>query len=142
MSQSLLFFRAFQQPVGGGWQVCYCQRLWSQSLLFFRAFQLCKIHYDKVEECVAIPSFIQGISTAYISLYQHGIVYLVAIPSFFQGISTACSQTELERPLLVAIPSFFQGISTGNKDLGESRKEQEVAIPSFFQGISTNNRSL
>ena len=63
MSQSLLFFRAFQQPVGGGWQVCYCQRLWSQSLLFFRAFQLCKIHYDKVEECVAIPSFIQGIST-------------------------------------------------------------------------------
>ncbi len=85
MSQSLLLFRAFQlsqshsslPPYGGE----------SQSLLLFRAFQLLLLYpYMGEGRGVAIPSFIQGIST-----HDRGSdfsPYLVAIPSFIQGIST------------------------------------------------------
>ncbi len=61
---------------------------------------------------VAIPSFIQGISTfGEVVFYIKGYKY-VAIPSFIQGISTDFLQGVSNPRKLVAIPSFIQGIST------------------------------
>ena len=61
---------------------------------------------------VAIPSFIQGISTYDDRGSDFSPYYSVAIPSFIQGISTEERILPLLPPMGVAIPSFIQGIST------------------------------
>ncbi len=61
----------------------------------------------------------------------------VAIPSFIQGISTIYIQTIDNDLGDVAIPSFIQGISTYFLDLSQRYVPRYVAIPSFIQGIST-----
>ena len=112
-SQSLLLFRAFQRgrlkkDRGGAGS--------SQSLLLFRAFQPCKASMAGGARRggeVAIPSFIQGISTCAL-LGSGGACRLVAIPSFIQGISTLQRFRFRQSAFFtVAIPSFIQGISTG-----------------------------
>ena len=88
----------------------------SQSLPLFRAFQL------------------------WFTQNTPPLVIGVAIPSFIQGIST-CFSTERFSPekVTVAIPSFIQGISTIHV-WTPSTPEEEVAIPSFIQGISTRSK--
>ena len=62
VSQSLLLFRAFQHDYYYNYRNLYWE---SQSLLLFRAFQRGggKAKQGGGERIVAIPSFIQGIST-------------------------------------------------------------------------------
>ena len=112
----------------------------SQSLLFFRAFQLeakakrlrCK------SRRVAIPSFIQGISTLYhpsLCLLTYDIV---AIPSFIQGISTVIDNDlgdmyYIKSQSLLLFRAFQQG-----GEVVITSPSQDVAIPSFIQGISTD----
>ena len=110
-SQSLPLFRAFQ-PACLFFQLYYMGQ--SQSLPLFRAFQLPEQRYKSWEELiyVAIPSFIQGISTLIVrgegdyrdlqsqslplfrafqqtrDIFWEGEDWNVAIPSFIQGIST------------------------------------------------------
>ncbi len=112
---------------------------------------------------VAIPSFIQGISTTIYTSYFVWVISNVAIPSFIQGISThEVLEKEGEiyggrNPFLysghfnklvvrtggfapspiVAIPSFIQGISTLLIAPFVPLILYGVAIPSFIQGIST-----
>ena len=114
----------------------------SQSLLLFRAFQNNKLASHR-GSAVAIPSFIQGISTKSGNLERRNRLFLpVAIPSFIQGISTfPVLYRGIPLICLVAIPSFIQGISTKSMHLLGLGRPQPVAIPSFIQGISTINIS-
>ena len=189
LSQSLPLFRAFQHKYDLSFP--FIIEL-SQSLPLFRAFQQEKArefvrrrresrnpflysgHFNKTDLSlcnrftftgVAIPSFIQGISTDIIPLLICLPILPVAIPSFIQGISTG-GHTFLRRILTyptVAIPSFIQGISTRRKillsllsifmmsqslplfrafqpagNLSQFLSFLLVAIPSFIQGISTS----
>ena len=63
---------------------------------------------------------------------------MIAIPSFIQGISTALEGvSERSQNICVAIPSFIQGISTDREGREYIFDKDNVAIPSFIQGIST-----
>ena len=84
----------------------------SQSLPLFRAFQLVygKVGYVPYLAFVAIPSFIQGISTkakADVPRVGSG-----RNPFLYSGHFNLKAELHGQPPLIVAIPSFIQGIST------------------------------
>ena len=161
MSQSLPLFRAFQQE--RLIEHFYIQDNLSQSLPLFRAFQLEKKEfYPSSLLWVAIPSFIQGISTSMGEFSVKRARRTVAIPSFIQGISTSGEWEGVESnitqsqslPLFRAFQLIFSiwGICFSlicrnpflysghfNNLFGDEWTEGdlEVAIPSFIQGIST-----
>ncbi len=115
-SQSLLLFRAFQLYGNRGNVETYFM-VWSQSLLLFRAFQR-----------FAPSPFWR-------------IIKRVAIPSFIQGISTVCPQSFLENYKESRNPFFYSGHFNQLSPDGDSWKPV-VAIPSFIQGISTTPQGL
>ena len=93
--------------------------------------------HREVEGIVAIPSFIQGISTGG-AMGKAPHTSHVAIPSFIQGISTCLRRGNGKSPAHGRNPFFYSGHF--NK-LEEARKKGSlwgVAIPSFIQGISTH----
>ena len=82
---------------------------------------------------VAIPSFIQGIST-YGNMLNYNIRIFMSqsLPlfrAFQQGILDVLRRVE---PLLVAIPSFIQGISTRHREVeGIPRRQESQSLPLF-----------
>ena len=111
----------------------------SQSLPLFRAFQHQGGRYLVVALLnVAIPSFIQGISTLKNIECICELVALVAIPSFIQGISTGEGKECMDSPKMgCRNPFLYSGHFNMELLLLYAAVIPVVAIPSFIQGIST-----
>ncbi len=101
---------------------------------------LSKLRGREISGMVAIPSFIQGISTQKSRSYWGLGKNCCRNPFFYSGHFNVSNKLWWRLSCnYVAIPSFIQGISTlrlGDLEIGIA---WVVAIPSFIQGISTKS---
>ena len=141
MSQSLPLFRAFQQNKREVWNKRY--------ILGGRNPFLYSGHFNKILKknirnriiiYVAIPSFIQGISTLGGGRYRERVEG-VAIPSFIQGISTRRWVSWGVSCFISRNPFLYSGHFNCCPHFGNTCGYR-VAIPSFIQGISTKREYL
>ena len=111
----------------------------SQSLPLFRAFQLVIPHIQRAlsNNLVAIPSFIQGISTCQPWNMVEFSVKLGRNPFLYSGHFNTKSRGLCWSRMMCRNPFLYSGHFNAIEQSWEQTRKQVVAIPSFIQGIST-----
>ncbi len=132
MSQSLLLFRAFQQDRMGGKGEHRCGGV-SQSLLLFRAFQP-----DGTRQEFSL-ALLPSQSLLLFRAFQHRSWQTVwrgrvAIPSFIQGISTLQDHRSVRRLRLGRNPFFYSGHFNRRKIVWQDRGNTVGRNPFFYSG--------